>query len=124
MRARTAILFALLTPAAGLGAQAAGAGSAIGTVFDSKSPDSRLTVLVGLLTNVDRVTGAIPIVGYVFGGSMTALPVSVSGDIRNPLVVPLGPRAITDSLLGIFERTLKLPGKLAVPSAETKTPEK
>jgi hypothetical protein len=43
-------------------------------------------VLVGLLTNVDRVAGAIPIVGYVFGGSMTALPVSVTGDIRNPLV--------------------------------------
>jgi hypothetical protein len=86
--------------------------------------DSRLTVLVGLLTNVDRVTGAIPIVGYVFGGSMTALPVSVSGDIRNPLVVPLGPRAITDSLLGIFERTLKLPGKLTVPASEAKPPGK
>jgi hypothetical protein len=86
--------------------------------------DSQLTVLVGLLTNVDRVTGAIPIVGYVFGGSMTALPVSVSGDIRNPLVVPLGPRAITDSLLGIFERTLKLPGKLTVPATEAKPPGK
>jgi hypothetical protein len=85
---------------------------------------SSLTVLVGLLTNVDRVTGAIPIVGYVFGGSMTALPVSVTGDIRDPLVVPLGPRAITDSLLGIFERTLKLPGKLTVPESQTKPPDK
>ena len=89
-----------------------------------QSPDSQLSVLIGLLTNVDRVTGAIPIVGYVFGGSLTAIPVSVTGDIRNPLVVPLGPRAVTDSLLGIFERTLKLPGKLAVPASETKPPEK
>jgi hypothetical protein len=89
-----------------------------------QAPDTRLTVLVGLFTNVDRVTGAIPIVGYVFGGSMTAVPVSVTGDIRNPLVVPLGPRAVTDSLLGIFERTLKLPGKLTVPGSETKPPEK
>jgi hypothetical protein len=89
-----------------------------GTV-DLVGTDSRLTVLVGLLTNVDRITGAIPIVGYVFGGSMTALPVGVTGDIRNPLVVPLGPRAVTDSLLGIFERTLKLPGKLVVPANET-----
>jgi uncharacterized protein involved in outer membrane biogenesis len=89
-----------------------------------QGPDTRLTVLVGLFTNVDRVTGAIPIVGYVFGGSMTAVPVSVTGDIRNPLVVPLGPRAVTDSLLGIFERTLKLPGKLTVPGSETKPPEK
>jgi hypothetical protein len=87
---------------------------------DLQGGDSRLTVLVGLLTNVDRVTGAIPLVGYVFGGSMTALPVSVTGDIRNPLVVPLGPRAITDNLLGIFERTLRLPGKLVVPAEEGK----
>jgi hypothetical protein len=89
-----------------------------------QGPDTRLTVLVGLFTNVDRVTGAIPIVGYVFGGSMTAVPVSVTGDIRNPLVVPLGPRAVTDSLLGIFERTLKLPGKLTVPDSEIKPPAK
>jgi len=40
---------------------------------------------------------------------------AVHGDIRDPVIVPLGPRAITDQLLGIFERTLKLPGKLIVP---------
>jgi hypothetical protein len=39
-------------------------------------------------------------------------------------VVPLGPRAVTDSLLGIFERTLKLPGKLTVPDSEIKPPAK
>ena len=46
---------------------------------------------------------------------MTALPISVHGDIRDPVIVPLGPRAVTDQLLGIFERALKLPGKLLVP---------
>ena len=46
---------------------------------------------------------------------MVALPVSVNGDIRDPTVVPLGPRAVTDQLLGIFERALKLPGKLVPP---------
>ena len=51
---------------------------------------------------------------------MVALPVAVNGDIRNPAIVPLGPRAITDQLLGIFERTLKLPGKLAVPQQPTR----
>ena len=74
---------------------------------------TQLNVLVGLLSSVDRVTGAIPILGNVFGGTLIALPVSVSGDIRDPRVVPLGPRAVSDRLLGIFERTLKLPGKLA-----------
>ncbi len=88
---------------------------------DLLAANSQLTVLVGLLTRVDRISGAIPIIGEVFGGSMTALPMAVRGDIRNPVIVPLGPRAVTDQLLGIFERTLKLPGKLLVPP-EAKTP--
>jgi len=29
--------------------------------------------------------------------------------------VPLGPSAITSELVGIFERTLKLPGRLITP---------
>jgi uncharacterized protein YhdP len=87
---------------------------------DMLGADSQLTVLVGLLTTVDRVAGAIPIIGDIFGGSMTALPVGVHGDIRDPVIIPLGPRAVTDQLLGIFERTLKLPGKLVVPAQEAK----
>ncbi len=54
----------------------------------------------------------VPIFGYVIGGTLTSLPVGVGGDIRNPTVVPLGPRAVTSHLVGVFERTLKLPGKL------------
>jgi hypothetical protein len=87
---------------------------------DLLGPNSQLTVLVALLSRVERVVGAVPILGDVFGGTMLALPVAVHGDIRDPTVIPLGPRAITDQLLGIFERTLKLPGKLVVPSQEPK----
>ena len=83
--------------------------------IDLMGADSQLNVLIAPLAGVERVVGAIPLLGDVFGGTMVALPVAVSGDIRNPYVVPLGPRAISDQLLGIFERTLKLPGKLAVP---------
>ena len=82
---------------------------------DMLGADSRLTVLVGLLTGIDRVAGAIPIVGDIFGGSLTALPVEVSGDIRDPLVVPLGPRAVSKRLLEILGNTAKVPGKLMVP---------
>jgi hypothetical protein len=90
---------------------------------DLLGANSHLNVLVGLLTTVDRVAGAVPILGDVFGGSMLALPVGVSGDIRDPRVVPLGPRAVTDRLLGIFERTLKLPGKLVVPPVDEPAPQ-
>lgn len=87
---------------------------------DLLGANSQLNVLIAPLTTVERVVGAIPLIGDVFGGTMVALPVAVNGDIRNPVIVPLGPRAITDQLLGIFERTLKLPGKLVVPSAQPK----
>ncbi|HVJ12716.1 MAG TPA: AsmA-like C-terminal region-containing protein, partial [Burkholderiales bacterium] len=78
-------------------------------------PDTQLTVLVAPLARVDRLVGAIPILGNVLGGVLTTVPVAVSGDIRDPRVVPLGPHAVTDQLLGVFERTLKLPAKLVVP---------
>jgi hypothetical protein len=86
---------------------------------DLLGPHSQLDVLVGLLATVDRIAEAVPIIGDIFGGSMTAIPVGVHGDIRDPLIVPLGPRAVTGHLLGIFERTLKLPTRL-VPAPQPK----
>jgi hypothetical protein len=74
--------------------------------------DSRLSVLVAPFARIDRLARKVPILGYIMGGSLTSIPVGVSGDIRNPLVVPLGPNAVTSELVGIFERTLKLPEKL------------
>ena len=73
---------------------------------------SKLSVLVAPFTRVDRLARKVPIVGYIMGGAFTSIPVGVSGDIRDPLVVPLGPGAVTSELLGIFERTLKLPAEL------------
>jgi hypothetical protein len=73
---------------------------------------SRLSVLVAPFGRLDQLVRKVPILGYVVGGTFTSVPVGVSGDIRDPLVVPLGPGAITSELMGIFERTLTLPGKL------------
>jgi AsmA-like protein len=73
---------------------------------------SKLSVLVAPFARVDRLARKVPIVGYILGGAFTSIPVGVSGDIRDPLVVPLGPGAVTSELLGIFERTLKLPAEL------------
>jgi hypothetical protein len=56
-----------------------------------------------------------PVLGYVIGGALTSIPVGVTGDIRNPLVVPLGPRAVGSQVAGVFERTFKLPGKIVEP---------
>jgi uncharacterized protein involved in outer membrane biogenesis len=77
--------------------------------------ETKMTVLVAPFGRVDRVVRGIPIVGYVIGGTLTSIPVGVSGDIRSPTVVPLGPRAVTEEVLGVFQRTIKLPAKLADP---------
>jgi len=74
--------------------------------------DSKLAVLVAPFARIDRLARKVPILGYIAGGALTSIPVGVSGDIRDPLVVPLGPSAVTSELVGIFERTLKLPEKL------------
>jgi hypothetical protein len=88
--------------------------AAAGTV-SLENYDSRLTVLVAPFGKLDRMVRKTPVLGYVIGGALTSIPVGVSGDIRNPLVVPLGPRAVGSQVLGVFERTFKLPGKMVEP---------
>jgi hypothetical protein len=75
-------------------------------------------VLVAPFSRLDQLVRKVPLVGYVIGGTFTSVPVGVSGDIRDPLVVPLGPAAVGSEVLGIFERTLKLPAKLVTPEAQ------
>jgi hypothetical protein len=74
-----------------------------------KPYDSKLTVLVAPLAQLDKFIRSIPVLGYVMGGSISSVPVGVSGDIRKPLVVPLGPRAVIGEVGGVLERALKLP---------------
>jgi len=88
--------------------------AATGTV-NLENYDSRLTVLVAPFSRLDRMVRKTPILGYVIGGALTSIPVGVTGDIRDPLVVPLGPRAVGSEVLGVFERTFKLPGKIVEP---------
>jgi len=65
--------------------------------------------------SLDKLVRRVPVFGYVIGGTLTSIPVGVSGDIANPSVLPLGPSAVTSQLVGVFERTLKLPGKMLAP---------
>jgi hypothetical protein len=81
--------------------------------------DSHLTVLVAPFGRLDRIVRKIPILGYVIGGAFTSVPVAVTGDIRNPLVAPLGPRAVGSEVMGIFKRTFTLPVKIVEPRNTT-----
>jgi len=71
-----------------------------------------LNLLVAPFSRADRLISYIPVVGYVLGDTLASVPLKVSGDIRNPRIVPLDLRALSNELFGIFERTLKLPAHL------------
>ncbi|MEE4262520.1 MAG: AsmA-like C-terminal domain-containing protein [Desulfobacteraceae bacterium] len=68
-----------------------------------------LTVLVAPFKTVDRIVDIIPLVGHVLGGKLISIPFKAKGDLRDPDVIPLPPVAVGAGVLGILERTLKLP---------------
>src|SRR5882672_569195 len=78
----------------------------------SKPYDSELTVLVAPLSRLDSLVRALPLVGYIVGGTLTSWPVRVTEDIRDPKVEAVSPSAITSEFVGMFQRTLKLPERL------------
>ena len=68
-----------------------------------------LTVLVAPFRTVDRIVDLIPLVGHVLGGKLISIPFKAKGDLKDPNVIPLPPTAVGSEVLGILERTLKLP---------------
>ena len=68
-----------------------------------------LVVLVAPFKTVDRIVKIIPLVGTIMGGNLISIPFRAVGDLDDPDVIPLSPTAVGSGLLGILERTLKLP---------------
>ena len=68
-----------------------------------------LIVLVAPFKTVDRIVKIIPLVGNILGGNLISIPFRAIGDLGDPDVIPLSPTAVGSGLLGILERTLKLP---------------
>ena len=68
-----------------------------------------LVVLVAPFKTVDRIVKKIPLVGTIMGGNLISIPFRAVGDLGDPDVIPLSPTAVGSGMLGILERTLKLP---------------
>jgi hypothetical protein len=77
--------------------------------------EENLKVLVSPLGTVDAVVRKIPILRYILAGTLVTIPVAVRGDISDPKVTPLEPAAVGEELLGIVERTLKVPARIISP---------
>ncbi|UCF93387.1 MAG: AsmA-like C-terminal domain-containing protein [Desulfobacterales bacterium] len=68
-----------------------------------------LVVLVAPFKTADRIIKLIPLVNTILGGKLISIPFHAMGDLADPLVIPLSPTAVGSGVLGVLERTLKLP---------------
>jgi hypothetical protein len=68
-----------------------------------------LVVLVAPFKTIDRIVKLIPLFGNIMGGNLISIPFRAIGDLSDPDVIPLSPTAVGSGLLGILQRTLKLP---------------
>jgi len=75
--------------------------------FAEKKMD--LTILVAPFKTVDSIVDIIPLVGHILGGKLISIPFKAKGDLKDPEVTPLPPMAVGSGVLGILQRTLKLP---------------
>ncbi|MHC4459246.1 MAG: YhdP family protein, partial [Planctomycetota bacterium] len=82
--------------------------------LDLKNNALDLTLLVAPLKTVDRLVDKVPLVGDIIG-DIISIPFRVKGDVKDPKVVPLSPSAIGADLIGIMQKTLKLPFKIFQP---------
>jgi hypothetical protein len=84
-------------------------GIAIQGDIDLTEKQVDLVVLVAPFKTVDRIVKIIPLVGNILGGNLISIPFRAVGELGDPDVIPLSPTAVGSGLLGILERTLKLP---------------
>jgi hypothetical protein len=82
--------------------------------LDLKTNALDLKLLVAPLKTVDRLVDKVPLVGDIIG-DIISIPFRVKGDVKDPKVVPLSPSAIGADLMGIMQKTLKLPFKIFQP---------
>jgi hypothetical protein len=77
--------------------------------------------LIAVLKPVDEVIRRIPVVSYIFGGSLLGIPVRVAGSLNRPQVTYLSPADVGAELLRMPMRILGIPMeaiKLFTPRAD------
>ncbi len=79
--------------------------------------DETLQLFIGVspFTTFDRIIRSVPLLGYVLGGRLVAIPIQARGSIADPEVVPMHPAAVGQSLVEMAERALLLPVHIIQP---------
>jgi hypothetical protein len=68
-----------------------------------------LTLVVAPLKTVDSLVNKIPVINEVLERGLVFYPVEVTGDWEDPWLALLSPTAVGGEIMGIMERTLRLP---------------
>lgn len=79
--------------------------------------DQSLDYTLGVmpLRTVDKVVTSIPLAGWILGGEDKALLTAhfkIEGNSNSPQVTPIPIDSVSNTVMGIFKRTLGLPGKV------------
>lgn len=72
-------------------------------------------ILIAPFKTLDRVVKILPLIGGVLGGKLISIPFRATGDLNNPDIYALHPNDVGSGILGILERTLKLPVTIIQP---------
>ena len=80
--------------------------------IDVRTRKVDIVALASPLKTIDTILRRIPVVRYILGGSLISIAVKAEGDLDDPSVSILPPSAVVKGLLGVVERTLKLPVRL------------
>jgi hypothetical protein len=72
-------------------------------------------LLASPFKTIDTIIRAIPLVRYILKGRLVAVPFGIKGPVGDPSVTVLPPAEVGAGLLGVVERTLKLPVRLIAP---------
>ena len=74
-----------------------------------------LTVIVAPLKTVDRAVELLPVFGKILDGHLLTIPLKVTGPLSDPVVKTTAPGGVGRGVIGITERTLKLPFEMFQP---------
>ncbi|MFP4212814.1 MAG: AsmA-like C-terminal domain-containing protein [Desulfohalobiaceae bacterium] len=71
--------------------------------------------LVAPLKTVDRLVKKLPVFSHILGGNLVVVPIRVTGDLQQPRITPMSPKAVSQTLLDILTRGLLIPAELLQP---------
>ncbi len=69
-------------------------------------------VLAAPMQTANWLVDKIPLVRRILGGTVLAIPARVGGTVKDPVVVPLGARAVGSRMVDLLANTVRLPADL------------